>query len=81
MPVIDRRKAARSKVLDAALIRFGDVSASCGSATCLTAGSPGDRETGGHSRSVHIDRTARQNLLVHCDLAQAQPYRCFVYLS
>ena len=29
MPVIDRRKAARSKVLDAALIRFGDVSASC----------------------------------------------------
>ena len=29
MPVIDRRKAARSKVLDAALIRFGDVSVSC----------------------------------------------------
>jgi hypothetical protein len=29
MPVIDRRKAARSKVLDAALIRFGDVQARC----------------------------------------------------
>jgi hypothetical protein len=29
MPVNDRRKAARSKVLDAALIRFGDVSVSC----------------------------------------------------
>ena len=29
MPVTDRRKAARSKVLDAALIRFGDVSVCC----------------------------------------------------
>jgi hypothetical protein len=29
MPVIDRRKAARSKVFDGVLVRFGDVSASC----------------------------------------------------
>ena len=72
MPVIDRRKAARSKVLDAALIRFGDVSTSCALRDLSDRGALLEiGKQAGFPDQFTLIVPRGKSLLVHCDLAQA----------